>query len=98
MDLSVLGAGETAEESVLKAPAHEVIDLTSGSESEGDEEDVATHDLSARVAEVVEEVEDPVGAGTSTGEDDDDEAWESESLFEDTIQEMGDEHLLEGGR
>jgi hypothetical protein len=35
---------------------------------------------------------------SSADEDDDsNEEWELDSLFEDTLEEMGDEHLLEGG-
>ncbi len=98
MDLSLLGAGEVAEETALRSRAHEVVNLTSESESDADD-DVATHHLSTKVAEAVEESQDAVtGLVGTDGEDEDgDEAWESESLFEDTIQEMGDEHLLDGG-
>ncbi|KAI9816416.1 MAG: NAD-dependent histone deacetylase sir2 [Thelocarpon impressellum] len=76
----------------LSVPAVEVIDLSS------DSSDGGVEDTGERTA----------GAGKGTGpmgepaehEDggDSDDQWESESLYADALEGMGDEHLLEGER
>lgn len=84
MDLSRLAAGEVG----LRAPVHEVVDLVSDSESE--DEPALPH---------LPHADDALDDEADSVEDADDEgAWETESLFEDTLEEMGDEHLLAGSK
>jgi len=86
MDLSRLGPGQTS----VKQTIRKVVDLVSDDEEEQNplkpralsEAPVANHD---------EEVE------YESGTDNSGEVWETESLFEDALEEIGDDRLLEGG-
>lgn len=82
-----------ADQASIKQSFQEVVDLVS--DDEGEETALKPRALS----------EEPEAAGPEddnneyeTGTDDNEEVWETESLFEDTIQEIGDEILLEGGK
>jgi len=84
MDISLIAGGDSA----LKVPAQEVVDLTS--------EDVpALQDVLNEPPPTVAQNGD---LESDTGEDDDEEQSESLSLLEDDLEEMGDEHLFNGGK
>ncbi len=73
-------------ESSLKIPAVEVIDLRSDGESETGNATTQRVTRDAPNDEVHREEEEG-----------DEEGWESESLYADALEGMGDEHLFEGG-
>lgn len=89
MDISQLAAGQTTIEASFKA----VVDLIS--DDEAGETDVrpepATEALQALEAD--DEDEDDYESGTDASG----EVWETESLFEDALEEIGDGELLQGG-
>ena len=93
MDVSQLGAGATS----VKAPGHQIINLADSD----DDSDLADALLIAQRGNGVNvpglEVLD--ASGESGDEDDEEnEDWdEVESLFEDTIEELGDESLFDRG-
>lgn len=68
-----------------------VLDLTSDDESD----DNAHLTMHPRV-NGVNGVHDLAALDGSEGEENSDDEWDAESLFEDTIEEMGDEHLFDG--
>jgi hypothetical protein len=88
MDATRLGSGQPT----VMLPDMNILDV---SEDESDVDDAhltlhprvngvnGTHDLDALEA--------------SEGEYDSDDGWEADSIYEDTIEEMGDEHLFDGG-
>ncbi|KAI9737314.1 MAG: NAD-dependent histone deacetylase sir2 [Claussenomyces sp. TS43310] len=88
MDVSHLAAGEVKDDS-LREMAHEVIDLLSDDELAPDSSVIGATNRES-------EVNDEDDAAESEDEHGEDEGWEDESLFEDTIEEMGDEHLFHG--
>lgn len=90
MDLSQLAAGQTAIETSFKA----VVDLVS--EDEGAEKEVRPQSASVEAPEAEDEDEDD--NDYESGSDDSGEVWETESLFEDAMEEIGDGELLQGGR
>ena len=69
-----------------------VLDLTSDDESD----DNAHLTIHPRV-NGVNGVHDLAALDGSEGEENTDDEWDVESLFEDTIEEMGDENLFDGG-
>ncbi|KAI9789983.1 MAG: NAD-dependent histone deacetylase sir2 [Peltula sp. TS41687] len=81
--------------------AVEVIDLTSDNENENDKLDVFASSCvkPTRNEEVSESAGDADGVHAGNTDDEDAEedeeqqAWESESLYEDALEEMGDDHL-----
>lgn len=90
MDLSQLAAGQTAIETSFKA----VVELVS--EDEGAEKEVRPQSASVEAPEAEDEDEDD--NDYESGSDDSGEVWETESLFEDAMEEIGDGELLQGGR
>jgi hypothetical protein len=85
MDLSRLGAGQTS----VKQTVRKVIDLVSDGEEE--KNPLKPRALSDAPVAKHEEVEYESGTDSSG------EVWETESLFEDALEEIGDDRLLEGG-
>ncbi|KAI9698939.1 MAG: NAD-dependent histone deacetylase sir2 [Candelina mexicana] len=71
-------------DSSLKIPAVEVIDLLS-------DEDTETGDATTQRV-----TRDAPNDEVDRDEEGDEEGWESESLYADALEEMGDEHLFEG--
>jgi hypothetical protein len=86
MDLSRLAAGQTS----IKQTFQEVVDLVS------DDEEEETALKPRALSEVPEAIHDEE-VDYESGTDDSGEAWETESLFEDALEEIGDDTLLEGG-
>ena len=92
MDPSRVAAGN----GVVNGSKYQVVDLLSDQES-----DIADGLVSGYPRVNINELEDLDASEdglTSSIEDEENEEWEVESLFEDTLEEMGDEHLFEGGR
>jgi NAD-dependent histone deacetylase SIR2 len=97
MDVSQLGAGAAS----VKAPGHQIINLVDSD----DDSDLADALLIAQRGNGVNvpglEVLDASGESGDDEDDDDDdenEDWdEVESLFEDTLEELGDESLFDRG-
>jgi NAD-dependent histone deacetylase SIR2 len=90
MDTGRLSLGRVA---TKKTAGHKVAEVP---EEESDSDDVLLATALPRVngvAALVDSDEDGFG---EEDEDSNDE-WEIDSLFEDTLEEMGDEHLFEGG-
>ncbi|KFY91995.1 hypothetical protein V498_05196, partial [Pseudogymnoascus sp. VKM F-4517 (FW-2822)] len=89
MDLSQLAAGQTTIEASFKA----VVDLISDDEAVETEvrSELATEALQA--LEEDEEDDNDYESGTDASG----EVWETESLFEDALEEIGDGELLQGG-
>lgn len=87
MDLSLLGAGHNP----LQVPSHEIVDLLS-------DDELATSPLPASHIDEAEidDVLDALHEDSENAGGEDDELWENESLFEATIEEMGDEQLNGG--
>ncbi|KFX98997.1 hypothetical protein O988_04092 [Pseudogymnoascus sp. VKM F-3808] len=85
MDLSQLAAGQTAIEATFKA----VVDLVSG-------DDASETEVRPEPASVALEANDEDDNDYESGTDDSGEVWDTESLFEDALQEIGDEGLLGG--
>ncbi len=73
-----------AGEPSFKTPAHEVVDLVSDDGS-------ATEDVQAPITEVCDD--EP-----QSDDEEEVEPSDSFSLLEDVLEEMGDEHLFNGGR
>lgn len=71
-------------DSSLKAPAVEVIDLLSDKGSDDGVKQPLDRDALAKDGE--------------SEEDGDEEQWESESLYEDALEGLGDEHLTGEGK
>ena len=93
MDVSQLGSGAASG----KAPGHQVVNLIDSD----DDSDLADSLLIAQRGSGVNvpglEVLDASGE-SGDEEDDDNEDWdEVESLFEDTLEELGDESLFDRG-
>lgn len=88
MDLSQLAAGQTTIEASFKA----VVDLISDDEAVETEvrSELATEALQA--LEEDEEDDNDYESGTDASG----EVWETESLFEDALEEIGDGELLQG--
>lgn len=87
MDLSQFAAGQTAIETAFKA----VVDLVSDDDA-GDPK-VRPEPSS----EVAPEANDDDDNDYESGTDASGEVWETESLFEDVLEEIGDGELLQGG-
>jgi NAD-dependent histone deacetylase SIR2 len=93
MDVSQLGSGAAS----VKAPGHQIVNLVDSD----DDSDLADALLIAQRGNGVNvpglEVLDASGE-SGDEEDDDNEDWdEVESLFEDTLEELGDESLFDRG-
>ena len=89
MEAPRLGSGQPT----IKVPDMNVHDLTSEDESDVDDALLTVHPR-------VNGVNGPQALDAldaSEGEDDSSDGWDVESIFEDTIEEMGDEHLFNGG-
>lgn len=86
MDLSQLAAGQVTIEASFKA----VIDLVSDDVKAGTE-------VKPRLSSESPEANDVDNNEFESGTDDSGEVWETASLFEDALEEIGDEKLLEGG-
>ena len=71
----------------LKRPALDIVDLTS-------DDEYPDETLQKLVTACVEQ-RDASPENTNISEE---EAWESESLYEDALEAIGDEALIEGGR
>src|SRR5438876_11543817 len=86
--------GALADSSSLRIPGVEIIDLLSDDESSIDDatiqEESARKDASGQVTAFEEPDE-------SDENDEEGEIWDSESLYEDALEGMGDEQLLSGG-
>jgi hypothetical protein len=89
MDATRLGSGHPA----IKVPDMNIQDLTSEDESDIDD---ALLTVDPRV-NGVNGVHDLDALDASEDDEDSDDGWDAESLFEDTIEEMGDENLFDGG-
>ena len=72
--------------SLLQGPVHDIVDLTS-------DDEYADGTLKKLVMACVEQ-RDPSPENDISEE----EEWESESLYEDALEGMGDEESTEGGR
>lgn len=84
MDVGLLATGDAS----FKVPAHEVVDLTSDDTLDSQDavsEPPLVGDLNADL-------------GSVSGTDEEIEPSESLSLLEDVLEEMGDEHLFNGGK
>jgi hypothetical protein len=84
MDVGLLATGDAS----FKVPAHEVVDLTSDDNLDSQDavsEPPLAGDLNADL-------------GSVSGADDEIEPSESFSLLEDVLEEMGDDHLFNGGK
>jgi NAD-dependent histone deacetylase SIR2 len=93
MDVNQLGSGAAS----VKAPGHQIVNLVDSD----DDSDLADALLIAQRGNGVNvpglEVLDASGE-SGDEEDDDNEDWdEVESLFEDTLEELGDESLFDRG-
>lgn len=86
MDLSQLAAGQTTIEASFKA----VVDLVSDDDAGKTE---VRPEPSTEVPEADEEDDNDYESGTDVSG----EVWETESLFEDALEEIGDGELLQGG-
>ena len=62
-----------------------------------DESDDNAHLIIHPRVDGVNGVHDLATLDGSEGDENSEDEWDVESLFEDTIEEMGDEHLYEGG-
>lgn len=92
MDPSRVAAGN----GLVNGNKFQVVDLLSDQESDIADGLVSRYPrVNVEGLESLDESEDGL---SSSAEDDDNEEWEVESLFEDTLEEMGDEHLFEGGK
>jgi hypothetical protein len=79
----------------LKAPAYQVVNLDSDDDSDlNDALLMAQRVNGVNGLDALDGSESQVSVGESDGEN---EEWEIDSLFEDTIEELGDESLLGGG-
>ena len=91
MDLSQLAAGQTTIETSFKA----VVDLVSDDEAVVGEREVrlepATEALEADEDEDEDDEDDYESGSVASGE-----VWETESLFEDALEEIGDGELQGG--
>lgn len=89
MDISQLAAGQTTIEASFKA----VVELVSDDEAGGEPEVRA--EPGAEALETDED-EDEDEDDYESGSDASGEVWETESLFEDALEEVGDGELLGG--
>ena len=71
-------------EASLKTPAIEVINLSSDNESDSEIQQPSNRDVSKKEGECEEDGEE--------------EQWESESLYEDALEGLGDEQLSGDGK
>jgi NAD-dependent histone deacetylase SIR2 len=79
----------------LKAPAYQVVNLDSDDDSDlNDALLMAQRVNGVNGLDALDGSESQVSVGDSEGEN---EEWEIDSLFEETIEELGDESLLGGG-
>lgn len=89
--MTTSNAEDVPKASLLKAPAVEVIDLLSDTDSNGLVGEIIHHGEKRKREDEAEEVV------AVQDEDDDDtsdeEPWESESLYEDALEGLGDEQL-----
>ena len=94
MDTTQLAAGQVP----LKPSSHEIVDLLSDRDSDTEDALLASE---PRVNGVNGVNGLPPLLDSQDDEDDDEinteDEWEIDSMYEDTIEEMGDEHLFEGG-
>lgn len=90
MDLNQLGP----EQDPLKGPGYEVLDLVSDDESliEGETSYSRVNGVVLQGGSLDDSEEE-----LEAEEDGENGEWEVDSLFEDTLEEMGDEHLFDGG-
>ena len=89
MDATRLGSGQPT----IKVSDMNVHDLTSEDESDVEDALLTIHPRVNGVngAQTLDALD------ASEDEEDSNDGWDVESLFEDTIEEMGDEHLFDGG-
>jgi NAD-dependent histone deacetylase SIR2 len=85
MDISRLGPGQAS----LKGSALQVVDLVSNDES-------LIEDELAGGRPHVNRLDGDDASGDELDDEEDEGEWEIDSLFEDTLEEMGDEHLFVG--
>jgi NAD-dependent histone deacetylase SIR2 len=90
MDAARLGSGQPT----IKGPSVNIVDLSS--EDESDLEDALITHPRVNRPNGANGLDAP-DASEDEDEDSENEDWEIESLFEDTLEEMGDEHLFDGG-
>jgi NAD-dependent histone deacetylase SIR2 len=88
MDTSRLALGQVSKTAGLKT-----VDL---SEEESEVDDALLATLLPRV-NGIDALDDSEQEALAEEEEDSNDEWEIESLFEDTLEEMGDEHLFDGG-
>ncbi|KFY34728.1 hypothetical protein V494_06514 [Pseudogymnoascus sp. VKM F-4513 (FW-928)] len=89
MDLSQLAAGQTVIETTFKA----VVDLV----SDDDAGETEVRPAEALATEAAPEEDDEDDNDYESGTDASGEVWETDSLFEDALEEIGDAELHEGG-
>jgi hypothetical protein len=87
MDISQLAAGQTTIETSFKA----LVDLVSDDEVEGEPEVRPEPGTEALEADEDEDDNDFESGSDASGE-----VWETESLFEDALEEVGDGELVGG--